>query len=1239
MLNKLIAYFLDNKLIVFLLGCGLLFWGLSTTPFNWSGNWIPKDPVPVDAIPDLGENQQIVEVQWTGRSPEDVENQITYPLTTQLLGVPGVKTVRSTSMLGFSSIFVIFNEDVDFYWSRTRILEKLSSLPAGLIPDDVKPVLGPDATGLGQVFWYTLEGRDKDGNPTGGWDSQELRSIQDFYVDYALSAVEGVSEVASIGGYVKEYQIELNPIALQQYNLTVMDIAKAVKESNRDVGARTLEINKVEYLVRGLGYIKSIADLESIVLKTVNRVPITLNNVAKIQVGPAQERGFLDKSGAEATGGVIVARYGSNPLQVIHDVKEKVKQISSGLPTKTLTDGTVSQVQLVPFYDRTGLIKETLATLEDALILQVLVTMIVVILIMLHVRASIIITGLLPLAVLAVFIAMRYAGVDANIVALSGIAIAIGTMVDMGIILTEHILYVRNTFPNYSLRDAIYTAATEVGSAIITAVSTTVVSFLPVFTMIGAEGKLFKPLAYTKTFALVSSILIALFLIPSFAHFVLGFNLKGKKLKLGFFTLFLGFSIYVISFGHVLLGFILAFTILNSILAAVWKAYPKAKSNQINTILLAILISVLLAQTWMPLGVNQGLFINFVFVASIISGLLGLFYQVIRLYETIIRWALSNRVLFLSIPSALILFGVMIWLGWRTLFSPVLSFTSWLGFNDSEWKIVQKMDTTFPGLGKEFMPTLDEGSFLLMPSLMPHAGVEEVKEYLSLLDKAVTEIPEVESVIGKAGRANTALDPAPISMFENVIIYKTEYVQDENGRKIRVRKLDDGTFVPDKNGEFVRQWRDHIKTPDDIWHEIVAASQFPGITSAPKLQPIETRMVMLQSGMRSPMGIKIKGGNLDQIEQVGLELETILKGVPSIEVQSVFAERSVGKPYLEIDWDRKKLARFGLKIEEVQQFLEMALGGMPISTSIEGRERYPIRIRYAREWRNDPDKIENMLIQTANGESLKIKDLATVSYKKGPQMIRSEDTFLTSYVLFDKKSNVAEIQVIDDAKALIQEYIEHGLLELPHGVTFEFSGTYENQIRAESRLKIVLPLALALIFLILYFQFRSISTTAMIFSSIFVAWSGGFILLWLYGQSWFMNFSVFDNSIRSLFQMDVINLSVAVWVGFIALFGIASDDGVLIATFIQQKTKEKAPENKSELKELVIEAGLKRIKPALMTSATTILALLPVLSSTGKGSDIMVPMAIPTFGGMSLCLVTLFVIPVLYYSWNSRKLN
>lgn len=527
MLNKVIRYFLENKLVTLLVILLFVGWGLVTAPFEWKTGILPSDTVAVDAIPDIGENQQIVFTQWMGRSPQDIEDQITYPLSTSLLGIPGVKSIRCSSVFGFSSIYIIFNEDIDFYWSRSRILEKLNSLPSGLLPDGVQPSLGPDATALGQVYWYTLEGRDKDGNPTGGWDLHEIRTVQDFYVKYGLSAVEGVSEVASIGGYIQEYQIDVNPDALKVYGIPLHKVMLAVKNSNKDVGAKTIEINQAEYLVRGLGYIKSIDDLGKAVVSVKDNVPIRIMDIGIVSLGPATRRGLLDKEGAEVVGGVVVARYGSNPLHVINNVKEKMKDIAPGLPKKILANGIESQLTIVPFYDRTQLIYETLGTLEEALSLELLITILVVIIMVLNLRASIIISILLPIAVLMVFIAMRYFEVDANIVALSGIAIAIGTMVDLGIILSENVIkHIDEAKPGQKLIHTIYNAASEVSSAIVSAVTTTIVSFIPVFTMEAAEGKLFRPLAFTKTFALLASLVVALIILPTIAHWLFGIKIK-----------------------------------------------------------------------------------------------------------------------------------------------------------------------------------------------------------------------------------------------------------------------------------------------------------------------------------------------------------------------------------------------------------------------------------------------------------------------------------------------------------------------------------------------------------------------------------------------------------------------------------------------------------------------------------------------------------------------------------------
>ena len=1247
MLNKGIKFLIENKLVAVLLLALFVGWGVVNAPFNWETGILPTNPVAVDAIPDIGENQQIVFTKWQGRSPQDIEDQITYPLTTSLLGIPGVKTIRSSSMFGFSSIYIIFEEDVEFYWSRSRILEKLNSLPSGLLPDDVNPALGPDATGLGQIFWYTLEGRDIDGKVTGGWDLQELRSIQDYYVKYGLSSASGVSEVASIGGYVQEYQVDVDPEKMRQYSIGLSAIVKAVKESNQDIGAQTLEINQAEYLVRGLGYVKSIEDIENSVVTSENFTSIRIKDIANVHLGPQTRRGILDKEGAEVVGGVVVARYGANPLAVINNVKDQIAELSTGLPTKVLADGRISQVTIVPFYDRTELIQETLHTLNEALTLEILITILVIIVMVFNLRASILISGLLPVAVLMVFITMKLFNVDANIVALSGIAIAIGTMVDVGVILAENMirhledkkLRFQENGIEYTTNEIIYNATAEVSGAILTAVLTTIISFIPVFTLVGAEGKLFRPLAFTKTMALSASLVIALFLIPPFAAFLFRktnirerskYFLNGLLIILGIIAIIYGYwpGLILIAFGVVAL-------------LSVREIVTAKRANLIHIIISCIAIVFLLAEYWRPLGFDRSIIMNLIFVAIICFGLLGVFTIFQRYYDSILRWALQNRLLFLIIPSTVLVLGIVI------------------------------MRNT----GKEFMPALNEGTFLLMPTSLPHAGAEENKRVLQQLDMAVASIPEIETVVGKAGRTESALDPAPLSMYENLIQYKSEYMRNTNGDRQRYRVDEDGLFVlkngdliintntefsssavenasssstistslnvknedliPDDDGEYYRNWRPTINSPDDIWNEIVKVTKLPGVTSAPKLQPIETRLVMLQTGMRAPMGIKVKGPDLKTIENFGLKLEDILKQAEGVKEQAVFADRIVGKPYLLIDIKRDQLARYGISIMDVQEVLQVAVGGMPLTQTVEGRERYGIRVRYPRELRENPEDLRNIYVPVEKGSPVPLGELVDIRYEQGPQVIKSEDTFLIGYVLFDKLDGFAEVDVVENAQALIQQNIDNGDLVVPQGISYRFTGTYENQLRAEKTLSVVVPLALLIIFLILYFQFRSVSTSLMVFTGITVAFAGGFIMIWLYGQDWFFNFSLFGENMRTLFNMKTINLSVAVWVGFIALFGIATDDGVVMATYLTQTFDRETPTDKKGIRHATLEAAGKRIRPCLMTTVTTILALLPVLTSTGKGSDIMIPMAIPIFGGMLIDITSYFLVPVLY-SWREE---
>ena len=1215
MLHHIIRFFLENKLVAYLLILLFVGWGLTTAPFDFGIKELPRNPVAVDAIPDIGENQQIVFTKWRGRSPQDVEDQISYPLTTALLGIPGVKSIRSNSMFGFSSIYIIFKDDVDFYWSRSRILEKLNALPANILPNEVSPTLGPDATALGQIFWYTLEGRDGTGTATGGWNLQELRTIQDFYVRYGLSAAEGVSEVASIGGYVKEYQVDVDPEAMKANKVSLEQVMKAIRGSNIDVGAQTIEINLAEYFVRGVGYVKNITDIEQAVITAKNNVPIRVGDIAKVHIGPANRRGVLDKSGTEAVGGVVVARYGANPLEVINNVKEKIAELAPGLPTKTLNDGTFSQVHIVPFYDRTQLINETIGTLQEALTLEILITIIVVLLLLLHLKSSILVAGTLPIAVLMCFIAMKSFGVDANIVALSGIAIAIGTMVDMGIVLTESILKRIEEAPSEELLiDSIYKATIEVASAVITAVATTVISFLPVFTMEAAEGKLFKPLAYTKSFALIASIIVAIMIIPPLAHTIFSFKSSKKLVNyMANILAIIGGGLLVIFYPPPFLGYVLIGVGIAGLLKLFLSSSKySTKLHWLTNILYALVVAWLLATVWMPLGVNKSSFVNFFFVVLIIGTLIGFFYIIIYFYESILRFLLRFKILFLLLVGFIIFQGFLV----------------------------------FQNTSEEFMPSLDEGSFLLMPTSMPHSGMQENIKNLRLLDMAVTAIPEIETVVGKAGRVNSALDPAPMSMYENVILYKSKYRTDEQGHRIRFKykngdyiRDQEGQLIPDQTGRYYRQWRDHIHSPDDIWNEITKVTSLPGVTSAPKLQPIETRLVMLQTGMRAPMGIKVRGSDLASIESFGLELEKALKKVEGVKKAAVFADRIVGKPYLLLDIDRAVISRHGLTIEKVQQYIQAAVGGMSMSTTVEGRERYAIRIRYPRELRSDPEALKRIYLPTATGQQIPLGDVVNIRYEQGAQSIKSEDGFLIGYVLFDKEKGYSEIEVINNAQAYLQTQIEDGLLEVPNGINYRFAGNYEQQVRANKRLSLVVPISLLLIFIILYFQFKSVPISLMVFTGVFIAFAGGFLMIGLYDTDWFLDIDLFGNNMRNLFQIQSINLSVAVWVGFLALFGIATDDGVLVATFLQDSFRKNQPTSIATIRDAVVEGGKRRVRPAMMTTATTILALLPILTATGRGSDIMLPMAIPSFGGMVLQVITMFTVPVLYALWEEGRLR
>jgi Cu(I)/Ag(I) efflux system membrane protein CusA/SilA len=1189
--------------------------------------------LPVDAIPDIGEKQVIVYADWEGRSPQDVDDQVTYPLTTSLTGTPGVKAIRSMSGFGFSMVFVIFEDDIDYYWARARVLERMNvaqqRLPAG-----VTPVLGPDATALGQVYWYTVEGE--------GFDLAELRSIQDWYIRYQLQTVPGVSEVASIGGFVKQYQIDINPDKMRAHRVTMMEIVEAVGKSNIDVGAKVIEQSGVEYFIRGLGFIKSVEDLERVVIRQEGGTPLYLRSVATVQLGPDFRRGALDKGGVEAVGGVVLMRYGENPREVVARVNEKIAQLEAGLPRKTLNDGRVSSVRLVPFYDRTTIVQETIDTLKTALFEEALIAGFVVVFFLMHLRSTATVLPTLPLALAGSFILMYAFGVDSNIMSLAGLAIAIGDIADMGIIMTENIYRrIAGATPEERKEKGhfglVYEGATEVGGAIITAVANTLVSFIPVFFLTDQEGKLFKPLAFTKTFAIGSSVVLAITVVPFLCYLLYRpVNWKHRT------TLLVAAGVGVLA-------------TLATHAAFMWglggahdRGWLVAAAVGIGVALCVIRMT---REKFLPLEQNP--------VSRVIA----------RGYVPTLRWILDHKKTFMVAPVLILFTGLSVWLGIHRTLAPVEwavnAFASeraspeliramyeppdaditrpLLELDQLRWQRVRDADGSertrlllrqqdpaersaessaglavlkegriLPGLGREFMPPLDEGSLLYMPSLLPQASLSQAVEVNSKQDLAIASVPEVESVVGKIGRAESALDPAPIGMMESIVILKPE-------EQWRTRKVE----------RVFSDWPGLVRTPLSwIWpeerritkQEILAELQektaIPGVLPT-WLQPIQTRLVMLQTGFRAMMGVKIYGSDLREIEKVGLQIEQLLREVPG--ATDIVADRIVGKPYIQIEIDRERIGRYGVNIRDVQDVIEMALGGMNLMESVEGRERYPIRIRLARDFREDMDAIQRINVPSSTGAQVPLAQLANISTVLGPQEIKGERGLLVGYVTMNTRDR-DEVSVVQDAERVLQQALNDGRLTLPPGYYWEWSGQFENQVRATKRMQILVPITLGIMFVMLYLGFSRWWIAPVIFFGVLVSASGGFIMLALWG----------------------VNLSVAVWVGFLVLFGVVDDDGVVISTYLEGVFKDRKFASTREIREAVIEAGLKRIRPCLMTIATTVFGLMPIFWATGRGSDVMRPMAIPSVGGMTVSLITLFIVPCVFcaveeWKWKRRR--
>jgi Cu(I)/Ag(I) efflux system membrane protein CusA/SilA len=1220
MVNAVIGWCIKNTFLMILIIVGVCV-----------GGYFALVNTPVDAIPDIGEKQVIVYADWPGRSPQDIDDQVTFPLTTSLTGTPGVKSIRSMSGFGFSMVFVIFKDDVDYYWARSRVLERMN-IAQQRLPMGVVPGLGPDATALGQVYWYTVEAE--------GFDLAELRSIQDWYVRYQLNAVEGVSEVASIGGFVKQYQIDIHPDKLRAHRVTFMDVFEAVSKSNIDVGAKAVEKNGVEFFIRGVGFIKSIEDLERVVIREQDGTPITLRNVATVQLGPDFRRGALDKAGVEAVGGVVLMRYGENPRAVMERVKSKLIQLEPGLPSKTLADGRVSRVRIVPFYDRATIVNETIGTLKEALGEEALLASLVILIFLLHLRSTVTVLATLPLAVALTFILMYVFGVDSNIMSLAGLAIAIGDVADMGIIMTENIYRHIATATEAEKRDKghfaiVYAGATEVGGAIITAVSNTIVSFIPVFFLLDQEGKMFRPLAFTKTFAIGASVVLAITVVP-FLCYLLFRPIRWRKQIVA--ALALGIGVLAALATHA---------------AFMW---GMARGNDAGWLIsgavgvgVALCVVRMTRERFLPLEENRA--------SRVIA----------RAYVPALTWILGNKKKFLVAPLLILFTGLSVWLGVGTTLLPIEGAINLFAraqasaelkrvmhaqpdadvtrplveFDALRWETVARADgsehfrflwrrmdpserdaeiaagTTvlregriLPGIGREFMPPLDEGSFLYMPSLLPQASLSQAIQVNSVQDLAIASVPEVESVVGKVGRAESALDPAPIGMMESIILLKPE--DEWRSRAVERFFSDWPTFL---RAPLAWIWPEERRiTKGEILAELQEKTAIPGVLPT-FLQPIQTRLVMLQTGFRAMMGVKIYGSDLREIERIGLQIEQLLHAVPG--ATDIVADRIVGKPYIQIEIDRDRLGRYGINIRDVQSVVEMSLGGMNLMESVEGRERYPIRIRLARDFREDSEALQRISVPTSSGAQVPLAQLAEITTVLGPQEIKGERGLLVGYVTMNTRDR-DEVSVVDDAEELLQQAVKDGRIVVPAGYYWEWSGQFENQVRATARMQILVPITLFIMFVMLYLGFTRWWIAPVIFFGVIVSAAGGFIMLALWGA----------------------NLSVAVWVGFLVLFGVVDDDGVVIATYLESSFKERAFASVAEIRAATIEAGLKRIRPCLMTIATTVFGLMPIFWATGRGSDVMQPMAIPSVGGMAVSLITLFIVPCVFCAveeWKWRR--
>jgi Cu(I)/Ag(I) efflux system membrane protein CusA/SilA len=1090
-INRIIDFSLDHRFLVLGLTLLLAAAGIHAARTN-----------PVDAIPDISETQIIVFADWPGRSPQEVEDQVTYPMALNLHGLAGVKAVRSSSAFGFSMINLIFEDGTDLYFARTRILERLN-LVAALLPRGVTPVLGPDASAVGQVFWYTVEGAGK--------DPGELRAIQDWYVRYQLNSVPGVAEVASIGGFVRQYQIDVDPNRLAAYGLTIRDVVEAVQMSNNNVGGKVLEKGGLEYIVRGLGLIHDVADVERIVVTARAGTPVYISSLGAVTLGPEFRRGALEKDGREVVGGVVTMRYGESAPEILARVKQKLAEVSKGLPPG---------VAIVPFYDRSALIDRAVGTLKTALVEEILLVTLAHVLFLLHFRSILIVTLPLPLAILSSFLLMRVFGITSNIMSLGGIAIAIGVLVDAGIVITE------NVFRHYEadagkkpVLEIVRGAAKQIGRPIFFSMVIILLAFLPVFSLAGEEGKLFHPLAFTKTFAMIGATVLSVTLVPVLASFLV----RGKV--------------------------------------------HREEDNPV-------------------MRVSR------------------------RLYEPVLAAALRHKAGTVGTAALFFVVSLVLVAGGGMLLSPVAVPVDVLAslarserlarFSDRLAAAESWLDARLgAGVGREFMPPLDEGTLMFMPVTSNAVSLTQAIDIMKKQDEVLRSFPEVASVVGKVGRAESALDPAPINMYETLVELKPR-----------------------------DSWRKGM-TKEKLLAEMSERSQLPGVTTIWQ-QPIRNRIDMLATGIPTQVGVKVFGPDLGVLEKKAAEIAEVVRAVPGS--ADVYAEQILGTPYLEIKVDREAAARYGVRVGDALEVIETAIGGENLTTTIEGRNRFPVRVRYSRELRDDVEKIGRILVPAMGSAPMQgarvmpqvpLAQVADIRVRPGPSMISAENGLLRDRVFVNVRGRDVG-SFVDEAKKIVEKKVS-----LPPGYFLEWSGQYEHQIRARNRLAVVVPVCFAIIFVLLYVTYRSAREAAHVILAIPFALTGGNLLLWI------LHSLAVAYGWKTEFHM-----SVAVWVGFIALFGTAVQTAVVMVVYLEEALRRKAAAGRltrESLTEAAMEGAVLRLRPKLMTVSTVVMGLLPILWSTATGSEVMKPIAAPVLGGMVSSLFHVLIVTPVIWTWMKER--